>query len=56
MIINLKSSSLEYHASLWSNGNKVHGLRTQDPDFNRGCGERFYRAFDRAIHRGDFNV
>lgn len=30
-------------------------LRTDDPDFNKGHGERFYHAFDRALKRGDFN-
>lgn len=30
-------------------------LREHDPDFNSRHGERFFRAFDRAILRGDFN-
>ncbi len=54
MTIDLKSILLEYHLSLCSNPRNVCDLRSQDPDFNSGHGERFYRAFDRAIHRGDF--
>ncbi len=44
----------------WLNGGMKRGakcnLRTQDPDFNYGYGEKFYHAFYRAIKRGDFNV
>lgn len=33
---------------------KFCDLRTQDPDFNYGHGERFIKAFSRALARGDF--
>lgn len=29
-------------------------LRTNDPDFNSAHGEKFFKAFDRAIARADF--
>ncbi len=54
MTIDLKSVLLEYHPLLCSNPRNICDLRSQDPDFNSGHGERFYRAFDRAVIRGDF--
>ncbi len=42
----------------WLNGGYIRGklcdLRNDDPDFNEGKGERFFRAFDRSIARRDF--
>lgn len=55
MIINLKSALRLYHPSLGRGlRHACCDLRSCDPDFNKGHGERFFRAFDRAIRRGDF--
>lgn len=55
MIVNLKAF-LDMHHPTWVNGRrKVCDLREQDPDFNKGKRDRFFRAFDRAIQKGDFN-
>lgn len=54
MIINLKAALDMYHLSLAIGRMKVCDLSVQDPDFNKGKGKRFFRAFDRAVARGDF--
>ncbi len=43
-----------YHPALWSCVNKICDLRIHDPQFNKGHGDTFYNAFQRAIDRGDF--
>lgn len=57
MILNLKRALKMYHPSLIGMRQRQNAciLREQDPDFNSGKGDRFFRAFDRAILRGDFN-
>jgi hypothetical protein len=40
--------------SIDRNPNTVCNLRFHDPEFNKGKGDIFFRAFQRAIDRGDF--
>ncbi len=54
MIINLKAILLDYHPTLFNNVSKCCVLSVHDPEFNKGHGELFYGAVERAIRRGDF--
>ena len=54
MLVNLKLILNMYHPTLLKGVQICCDLRVQDPDFNKGHGQKFYDAFERAIKRGDF--